>query len=165
MATIRKSVEIAAPAAEVWSLLEDVRRLPELSESTEEVRDAPDRLTEPGQQYVQVGRLLGKTYSSTWTVKDIEPGRRIQSEGSVGPGVKYCLTQRLSEPEAGRTRLEITIDYTLPGGVLGRVADHAGVASRAEREAQQVLDGVKRVVEADVRDTRRAGEAASSGRP
>lgn len=165
MAAICRYVDIDAPVADVWALLEDVRRLPEFSDSTLEVRDAPERLTEPGQRYVQVGRLLGKTYSSTWTVVDIEPQRRIQSRGSVAPGVSYCLTQNLADQGAERTRLEIVIDYTLPGGVLGRLADRAGIAARAEREAQQVLDGVKRTVEADIRDTRRAGEPGSRGRP
>lgn len=164
MATIRRSVDIDAPASAVWALLEDVRRLPEFSDSTEEVREAPERLTRPGQRYIQVGRLLGKRYSSTWTVQDIQPGRRIRSEGRVGPGVTYCLTQSLASHDGDRTRLEITIDYSLPGGLLGRLADRAGVASRAEHEAQQVLDGVKRTVEADVRDTR-SGERNSPERP
>lgn len=165
MATIRKQVDIAAPVSAVWALLEDVRRLPEFSDSTVEVKDAPDRLTRPGQRYVQVGRLLGKTYTSTWTVKELDPGQRIRSEGSVAPGVGYCLTQTLSSYDGDRSRLEIEIDYSLPGGFLGRLADRAGVAGRAEREAQQVLDGVKRTVEGQIRDTRRAGESASSGRP
>lgn len=109
--------------------------------------DAPDRLTAPGQTYVQVGKLLGKRYRSTWTVLEIEAGHRIRSEGELGAGVHYCLTQVLTGAAPGRSRLQIVLDYTLPGGPLGPLAARAGVESRASQEAQSVLDGIRRVIE------------------
>lgn len=147
MPTITRQVDIDAPSERVWSLLEDVRRLPEFSSSTIEVRDAPERLTATGQGYTQVGRLLGKRYSSHWTVVDLEPGRRIRSEGRVGPGVRYCLTQEIQQRGPDRTRLSVVMDYSLPGGPLGRLAAKAGIEARATREAQEVLDGIRAVVE------------------
>src|SRR3954470_20813729 len=107
MSTITRNVDIAAPVDRVWDLLEDVRRLPEYSESTEEIRDAPERLTAVGQEYVQVGRLLGLKVSSRWQVLAIEPGRLLSSEGTLAPGVRYTLTQRLQPRPDGRTRLSI----------------------------------------------------------
>lgn len=147
VSTITREVEINASRDEVWRLLEDVRRLPEFSTSTLDVVDAPERITAAGQGYRQVGRLLGKTYSSHWTVVDLEPGRRMRSEGSVGPGVRYCLTQQLEELAPGRSRLAIVVDYALPGGLLGRLAAKAGIEQRAAREAETVLDGIRRTVE------------------
>jgi uncharacterized membrane protein len=147
MATITRGVDINAGTDAVWALLEDVRRLPEFSASTVEVTDAPERITAAGQSYVQVGRLLGKRYRSRWTITDLDPGHRICSEGTVGPGVRYCLTQTLRSAGSGRSHLEIVIDYTLPGGLLGRLADRAGVEAKASQEAQAVLDGVKSTVE------------------
>jgi uncharacterized membrane protein len=145
--TITREVDIDAPPERVWTLLEDVRRLPEFSSSTLEVRDAPERLTAPGQGYTQVGRLLGKKYTSRWTVVDLEPGRRIRSEGTVGPGVRYCLTQELQGRGPDKTRLSVVMDYSLPGGPLGRLAAKAGIEARATREAQAVLDGIRAAVE------------------
>jgi uncharacterized protein YndB with AHSA1/START domain len=49
VSTIKRSIDIDAPAERVWDLLEDVRRLPEYSASTDEVREAPERLTTVGQ--------------------------------------------------------------------------------------------------------------------
>jgi uncharacterized membrane protein len=140
-------VEIDAPATDVWKVLEDVRRLPEFSDSTVEVTNAPDRITAVGQTYTQVGKLLGRTYSSTWTVRDLQPGRQLSSEGTIGAGVRYCLTQHLRDLGDGHSRLDIDIDYSVPGGALGRLAAKAGVESRAGKEAQAVLDGIKSVVE------------------
>jgi len=147
--TITRAVDIDADPGSVWQLLEDVRRLPEYSPSTLEVSDAPERLTTVGQSYTQVGKLLGKRYRSTWTVTDLEPGRRIRSEGTIGAGVRYCLTQNLTAVGKSKSRLEIVMDYTLPGGPLGRLASKAGVAARATREAEEVLDGIRSTVERD----------------
>jgi uncharacterized membrane protein len=148
VATINRCVDIAAPPERVWALLEDVRRLPEYSDSTDEVRDAPERLTAVGQEYVQVGRLLGVKLSSRWRVTALEPRRLLSNEGSLGPGVRYTLTQRLEPLPDGGTRLWIEIDYTLPGGRLGRLAARAGAEQRAEREAAAVLDGIRATAEA-----------------
>jgi uncharacterized membrane protein len=145
---IRRSVDIAAPVERVWDLLENVRRLPEYSESTDEVRDAPERLTAVGQEYVQVGRLLGVKLASRWQVIALEPGRLLSSEGSLARGVRYTLTQRLEPLRDDVTRLWLEIDYTIPGGALGRLAARAGAEGRASREAQAVLDGIRATAEA-----------------
>ncbi len=149
MASISRETEIAAPPEIVWSVLEDVRALPDVSPSTEAVEDAPPRLTEPGQTYVQVGRLLGRRLRSQWTVQAVDPQRCLRSEGELGPGIRYCLTQTLAPVHPNRSRLQVTIDYSIPGGVLGRLAAKAAVESRVASEAQTVLDGVRRVAESN----------------
>jgi len=148
VSTITRNVDIAAPVERVWDLLENVRRLPEYSASTQEVRDAPERLTAVGQEYVQVGRLLGVKLASRWRVTALEPGRLLSNVGTIAPGVCYTLTQRLEPLPGDRTRLWIEIDYTVPGGRLGRLAARAGAEQRAAREAQEVLDGIRATAEA-----------------
>ena len=86
MPTLTREIEIAAPAHDVWALLEDVRRLPEFSPGTEAVTGAPERLTAVGDTYTQVGTLLGKRMTSRWRVVAIDPGHRLASEGSPGLG-------------------------------------------------------------------------------
>jgi len=147
VATIKRSVDIAAPAEQVWDLLEDVRRLPEYSESTDEVRNAPERITAVGQEYEQVGRILGVKLTSHWRVTELEPGRLLGNEGTLAPGVRYRLKQWLDRLPDGGTRLSIEIDYTVPGGKLGRLAARSGAEQRAAREAQAVLDGIRSTVE------------------
>lgn len=112
------------------------------------MREAPERLIEIGQRYVQVGKLLGMKVTSRWEVTAIEPGRLLTSVGTLAPGVRNTLTQRLEPMADGRTRLSIDIDYTLPGCSLGRLAARAGVEQRAGREAHGVLDGLRATAEA-----------------
>jgi uncharacterized membrane protein len=156
MATIHRSVEIERPRAAVWAVLEDVRRLPEFSPSTDAILDAPDRLTEPGQRFRQVVRQLGRCFESDWHVVDIDPGRLLVIEGSVGYGVRYRLDERLEELSPTRCRMSLVVDYKLPFGVLGRVASKLGVERLAEHEAGLVLDGLKSLVEREATETSEA---------
>ena len=147
MPTIQQSVEIERPAGAVWAVLEDVRRLPEFSHSTVAVREAPERLTAPGQTFHQEVKLLGRSFDSEWVVAAIEPGRSLTIEGDVGYGVRYCLTESLEELGPDRCRFGLHIEYRLPLGVLGRVAGRLGVERRAEAEAGEVVAGMKALVE------------------
>lgn len=148
MATIERSVVIDRPPADVWAVLEDVRRLPELSRSTVSVSDAPERLTAPGQTFRQVVKAVGKRFDSEWTVLELVPRSLLVIEGSVGYGVTYRLRESLEPLGEGSTRFGVCIEYRLPFGPLGRVAERLGVSRLAEQEAGEVAAGLQRVVEA-----------------
>jgi uncharacterized membrane protein len=147
---VERSVTIPAAADEVWDVLADVRLLPSISRSTVAV-DAPERLDRRGQQFTQTVELGGRRFTSTWTVQDVEPGRRLVIEGSVLPGTRYRMAEELTAgvgPD-GRTstRLSLVMDYRLPLGPLGRLAGRLGAERAAVAEAEEVLDGVRRAVE------------------
>ncbi|CAN5410885.1 hypothetical protein BH10ACT3_BH10ACT3_07540 [soil metagenome] len=160
---VSRQIHIDASAERVWAVLEDVRLLPELSESTVEVA-APERLTQVGQQFAQTVRLAGRSFTSTWTVLEIDPGSHLVIEGSVLPGTRYRMTESI-EPDPTDARgtgspgatgsgatLSLTMDYSLPFGPLGRLASKLGAEQRAPTEAEQVLAGVKRIVESRSHD-------------
>jgi len=136
---IERSVEVRADPARVWDVLVDVRRLPQVSSHTVEVRDAPDRLTRRGERFTQVIVAVGKRFVSEWEVRRFDPGRALAIEGSVGFGVRYCLTETVAAAGPGRSTLSVRIQYKLPFGPLGRVAARLGVERLAAAEAQQVL--------------------------
>lgn len=146
MPVIEHEVEIDRPASAVWAVLEDVRRLPELSDNTVAVRDGPDRLTEVGQTFHQEVKLLGRAFDSVWTVTAIEPGRSLCIEGDVGFGVRYCLQESVDPVTEDRCRFALRITYRLPLGPLGRLAGRLGVERRAEAEARSVVQGLERLV-------------------
>ncbi|CAN5433845.1 hypothetical protein BH18ACT1_BH18ACT1_06130 [soil metagenome] len=127
-------------------MLEDVRRLPELSDSTVAVRDAPDRLTAVGQTFRQEVRQLGRTFDSEWEVTALEPGRSLTIEGDVGYGVHYCLSERVEALGPERCRFGLRITDPLPLRLLGRLAGKLGVERRAEAETRSVVRGLERLV-------------------
>lgn len=147
--TIRREVEVERPLEDVWDVLKDLSRLPEFSTSTVEVLDVPERITHPGQRFRQVVEVMGRRFESRWVVTEVVPDRRIAIEGNMGPGGRYWLVQETEPLGPDRTRLSLTMDYRLPFGPLGKVASRLGLGQRAEREAGEVVAGIKRVVEAE----------------
>lgn len=150
MGTVTRSTDIAATAEAVWDVLKDVSLLPDLSDSTTSVV-VGGPLSAVGQEFEQTVRLGGRTFTSTWSVIELEPTQRLVIEGSVAPGTRYRMTEELEplEPDGDgeSTRLSLTMDYRLPFGPLGRLAGRLGVERRAVTEAEQVLDGVRRAAE------------------
>lgn len=144
MNEVRRAIEIDRPVAAVWAVLEDVRRLPELSPSTVEVL-APDRLEHAGQTFTQTVTLAGRRFTSEWEVLELEAGRRLVIEGSVLPGTRYRMAEELEAMPGDRTRFTLTMRYALPFGPLGRLAAKLGAEGRAVAEAEQVLVGVARL--------------------
>jgi uncharacterized membrane protein len=143
MATIERSVEVDRPAADVWAVLEDVRQIPVYSPSTVAVADAPERLSAAGQRFRQTVMVLGRRFESQWTVTELQPGRLVAFEGTVGVGARYCLVEEVDASGPDRSRLTVRITFTMPLGVLGRLAETLGVQRRAQREAEQVLANLK----------------------
>ncbi len=148
MGVIERSVEVRAEPEKVWDVLVDVRRLPEVSRSTIEVKDAPERLTHEGERFTQVVKAVGKRFESEWTVMGFAPDRSLSIEGSVGFGVRYCLTESVEPAGPGRSRLAVRIQYKLPFGPFGRVASRMGVERLAAAEAAQVLANIAAIAEA-----------------
>lgn len=146
MPTIVRSIDVDRPAAEVWRVLEDVRRLPAFSPSTVEV-EAPPRLTDVDQRFRQVVTLAGRRFESDWTVAGVVPGRCLAIEGSVLPGTHYRINEEITPTGASTCRVTLRMHYRLPFGPLGRLAGKLGVERRATTEAEGLLDGLKQVVE------------------
>lgn len=146
MPNICEQVDIAASPRTVWSILSDVSLLPRLSGSTTAVQ-VSGPLSEVGQTFDQTVRLAGRSWTSSWRVEEIEPGRRLGIVGSLPGGVPYRMDERLEPLAADRTRLVIDADYDLPLGALGRLASRLGVERRARDELREVLDGVARLAE------------------
>ena len=150
MGVIQRSVEVAAEPGKVWDVLVDVRRLPQVSRHTVAVKDAPDRLTHRGQRFTQVVAAVGKRFESAWTVVRFEPDAALGIEGSIGFGVRYCLTESVEAAGPGRSRLTVCIQYKLPFGPFGRVASRLGVERLAAAEAEQVLASIAAIAEGRV---------------
>lgn len=147
MPTLSRSIDVELPIAEVWNLWTDVRILPQLSSSTTEVLDAPERLTEVGQTFRQVVRAVGRCFEVDWTVRSIAPEDHLTIEGSPGMGVRPTLTERVEPLSPTRTRLTIDVDYSLPFGPLGRLASKLGVVQLARRETDEILERLKALLE------------------
>lgn len=140
---IERRIEVERPAADVWAVLEDVRQIPQFSPSTVAVTHAPERLSAVGQRFRQTVRVLGREFESDWMVTELQAGRRVALEGTIGLGARYCLVEEVEPLGPDRCRFTVRINFTMPFGLLGRVANALGVQRRAQCEAEEVLTNVK----------------------
>ncbi len=147
MGVIERSLEVQAESSQVWAVLVDVRSLPKVSPHTVEVKHTPEQLTHQGERFTQVVVAAGKRFESEWEVNAFDPGRSLAIEGSVGFGVRFCLTQTVEPAGPGRSTLSVRITYKLPFGPLGRVASRLGVERLAAAEAEQVLANIAALAE------------------
>jgi hypothetical protein len=152
--------EIRASRSSVWTVLTDVGRLPEISPSTVAV-DGPQRLERVGDRFEQTVKLAGKRFTSTWKVTEFETNTLLTVSGSVLPGTRYSMIERLEDIGDGRSRMTLTIEYSLPLGALGRLAGRLGAERKALQEANQVLDGVARLAESGTSSGSRLGGPGS----
>src|SRR3546814_10571010 len=124
--------------------MHDLRHMPDLSTSTVSVTPAVP-LTEVGQRFEQVVRLAGRSFSSTWTLVELEPGHRLRVEGQLMRGVRYGIAQAVTALDDETSRLTFKMTYELPLGLLGRLVGRPGAERRALSEAAEVMGGIKRL--------------------
>jgi GrpB-like predicted nucleotidyltransferase (UPF0157 family) len=67
----------------------------------------------------------------------------VAFEGTIGLGARYCLVEEVEPRGPDRSRFTVRIAFTMPMGLLGRLAEGLGVQRRAQREAEEVLANVK----------------------
>jgi uncharacterized protein YndB with AHSA1/START domain len=146
MTRVHCAIEIAAPAARVWEVLMDPRRLADWVTIHRRLGDVPARL-ERGSTFEQTLNLRGAHLHVVWTVVDLDPPRRAVWEGH-GPAHSRASIVYELRADGDRTIFDYTNEFKPPGGALGAVAGRVLVAGLSQREAQRSLQRLKQLVEA-----------------
>lgn len=147
MAHIERTIEIDAPAERVYRYLTHLERLPDWSTITVATHDTPDGQLQTGQTFRQTLRVLGRDIDTEWRVTQAEPPHHIAYEATAPGGGRLRMAQHVRE-QGPRSRVELDLDYELPGGFAGEALDRAYVERRNEREAEHSLHNLKELVEA-----------------
>jgi uncharacterized membrane protein len=89
-------------------------------------------------------KSAGISMPITETVLDYQPGKLqlFQMEGMLSGRARWELT-----PVGDGTRLTTTLDYALPGGVFGKLADALIVKRMNSKSLEQALNNLKALVE------------------
>ena len=146
MTRIRRSISIARSPADVFARLVDLDRLPDWATIVVETRGHEPGLR-VGSRFEQTVRVAGVHVDCEWKVTELEPSKRIGYEAHADVG---DLEMRQSvAAEDGGTRLELEIEYEVPGGPFGEFLDRVLFERRNEEEAERSLANLKRLLEAD----------------
>ena len=143
MAIVQRSVQINAPPQETMALLSDASRWPDWYPGMTEI-DIAAPFPETGGKVTFKAKSAGMTMTITETVLDYDPERLqlMRMEGMLSGRARWELT-----PEGDGTRLVTTFDYTLPGGVFGKLADALIVKRMNANSLEGGLDNFKALVE------------------
>jgi uncharacterized membrane protein len=142
---VERTVEIAAPAREVYEVVMDPSRLEDWVTIHDHLEDAPNGPLKRGSKLTQCLRLAGRRFTVRWTVEENDPCKRVVWEGR-GPVGSHARVVYKFDENSGATRFSYMNQYDLPGGVFGRMAGRA-VARVTEKELARTLRRLKSLVE------------------
>ena len=143
MAIVQRIVQINASPEATMGLLSDATRWPDWYPGMTKI-EITSPFPEPGGKVSFKVRSAGMSMPITETVLEYQQGRLqvLQMEGMLSGRARWELT---SEGEG--TRLTTTFDYTLPGGVLGKVVDALVVKRLNAKSLEDGLHNFKALVE------------------
>lgn len=143
MASLERSVFINASPEEIDDVSLDAARWPEWYPGV--VEAVPDRVfPELGGVVEVVYKAAGTTFNLTFTVTEYDPRHSIayELEGMITGISRYHYA-----PEGDGTWLTSNYDYSLPGGVLGKIADKMGVERMNAKNLENSLENLKSLIE------------------
>jgi uncharacterized membrane protein len=149
MGHIRISAHYEAPIEQVFELGLDAKRLPEWNTSFHEIKNTSGPPGQVGTTCDTVMKVLGRPIEGQMKVTAVERPRLLTVVGSSAGGGKLTWTTRFT-PAGSGTDTEITVDYDLPAGFLGEMADKLFAERAIEREMKHSTENFKALVEAKV---------------
>ena len=141
MAKIEKSITINAPVEEVFAYVDDPMSQLEYLPSMVEVKDVTGQGV--GAHYRWTFKMAGLRFEGETTMTEYTPNERmvVQSKGGIVSTWNWTFT-----PEDGGTKINLTVEYTVPIPVLGKLGE-ALVLKQNEREADQAMANIKAKLE------------------
>jgi uncharacterized membrane protein len=154
MGHVRQAVLVDAPVEVCWALGTDPARWPEYLEGAIGVRDTSGTAHEIGYTFTIPYRIAGRELEVRWTITRVDRSRSIELTGTTTRGGHALTTQRY-EPVPGGTNVEVEVDYELPGGFAGDVADRLFIERAMDRQIRHSNENFKALAEAEAARTRR----------
>jgi uncharacterized membrane protein len=146
MGHVHETVNIDAPIDVAWAIGRDASRIPEWNTTVMSVKDVSGSLDTVGASYTAVSKIVGRPLEVGWRVERVEP-MRLGEAVATAPGGGSARTRVAYEPDGTGTRVTIDLDYELPGGFLGGVADKLFAERTMARDVRHSSENFKAFVE------------------
>lgn len=144
MAIVKRKIQINASPQATMTLLSDASRWPSWYPGMTSI-DIMAPFPEKGGRVTFKVKSAGLSMPVTETVVDYQPGglHVLEMEGMLRGRARWELTS-----DGAGSLLTTTFDYSLPGGVIGKVADAVLVKRLNATSLEQALRNFKGLVEA-----------------
>jgi uncharacterized membrane protein len=138
MAKIEKTIFIQAPLGAVFAFMAEPNNLLEIWPSLMEVENVKP-LPNGGFCYDWTYKMAGMRFEGQAEWTEFVKNQRIvyKNEGGI-PSTFVWIYQ----PEEGGTRVSVGVDYTIPGAVLGKLAEPI-IHKMNEHEGETILANLK----------------------
>lgn len=150
MTRLTLSREVYCPVDEVFAYHTDLERAPQhwpnvvACTRDDGGREAPA----VGARYSWRYRMYGHDFSGVAVVTEVVPGQRFQF--ATGGGLRGTVTCEYTALTARRTRVDVTVEYAVPMGVVGRAVDRVLVEHRNVVDGERAMDRLAERLEAEV---------------
>lgn len=149
MGHIRESLHIDAPIDQVWEIIAKPERAAEWQVGVEEVKGGGP-IDHVGARYSAVVKSMGRRLEFTSETTRVEKPRLLEQRASGAGGVQGTAGIAL-EPAGGGTDITFTMDYELPGGFVGGIADKLFMERALERDIRHGSENLKALCEAEAK--------------
>jgi uncharacterized protein YndB with AHSA1/START domain len=147
MSTVHVQIQIDAPPRVVWETVMNPARLAEWVTIHRSVKVRSADPTHEGSQMDQVLHILGVSFKVHWTLESAIAPREAEWQGR-GPALSRAVIRyKLTGEKDGPTVFDYVNEFHPPGGPLGSAASRVVVGHMPEREAQESLVRLKRLIE------------------
>ncbi len=143
MAKLKKSVTINAPVKKVFDYMADPKNLPEVWPSMVEVKDVKPS-PKGGYDFSWTYKMAGIRIEGASVTTEFIADRHNVTESTKGIQSKFTWDYK---PEAGGTKLDVQVEYTVPVPVLGKLAE-AFIIKQNDHEFDALLANLKARMEA-----------------
>jgi uncharacterized membrane protein len=150
---IEETVEVDAPIARVWKLIEDPAALTDLDEGLSVEADPETPKSGLHARYRVLWRIGPVPIGADVEIVELTPGRELAWTSLTG--IEHRFRFRLRELEGGRARLVLRFGYN-SAGPLGILADLASYG-RVRTTLRRLLAAVKSEAERPPRRQRQSG--------
>lgn len=141
MITYDDSIVIEAPLPEAFAYVNELRTMPDWLTGLVEVRNVIG--TGVGQQCDWTFKMIGVQLRGAAVVVDCVPNEWCTHQSI---GMLSSEWTNIVEAHEDGTKLTVKVEYTLPGAVLGKLAEHLTVR-RMKRDLRSSLLNVKDMLE------------------
>ena len=144
MAVVKRKIQINESPSAVMDLLSDATLWPRWYPGMTSI-DITAPFPEVGGKVIFKVKSAGLTMPISETVVDYQPGKLhlLEMDGMLRGQARWEVTS-----EGTATLLTTTFDYSLPGGVIGKMADAVLVKRLNANSLEQGLQNFKGLVEA-----------------
>jgi len=145
MPSVKTSVTINAPIEKVFDTIVDPELTAQWSAGISDVTNIKGNHWEKGSSADFTYHVLGMKFTQQMITSEIEKPRKVIYEMTGGFPGTFGFTL---EPQGQATKVDTRIDYSVPGGIIGKIANQLLLERMNKKNMEDSAEGLKIFCEA-----------------